>query len=179
MPTKTQILEIGSAVFGVLIVILILGLSYDTLQAATQKNSDIKNAFMRLNVGIEKSWRLDQINIILFSLPKDYFLVGFDLNTLSSGLYEKPTECALNACLVVCKSSTFKKSDNCKQPIRWKSFPYEDYGDIKIEFNKDNPIIYDSSSGIINLYVKRTENTLQILKETEDLKNQYLQEKNT
>ncbi|MBI2670983.1 hypothetical protein HYX18_03335 [Candidatus Woesearchaeota archaeon] len=155
------LLESGLIVLAAFLVLFLIYVGIQVGQAFfVSKDAEIKKSFNNLVEDIDSVIVSGKEIIVPIYLTNKYDLVAFDSQGHKSGPYEKPTECGLTYCIVICKKGIVGLIDNCKPPISFKVY------EIEILFDKDKPVLIYGIDGIVLVNVTKVDNKISIKQQT-------------
>lgn len=142
-------------ILGIVLVLFPLGKAIYT--SVFGKDLAAKKSFDNLIDELD-AFIIDKEPIIVPLLFTDrYDLVIFGPDSLSAGRYEKPPECGLEYCLVLCKSGLISLKDNCKNPIRYKT-----YNDVEFYLEQNKPVLVNGKITVVSVEITTLENKIYI-----------------
>ena len=156
--TADLLIDIGRFLFTAVIVIILIYIGVQVWSLSQTKNKEVINSFTTFADIVGDVSKTGKLQLSPLYITDKFVIVVFDNESLSSGIYEKPTQCGLEYCLVVCKMGLLKSSKDCKDPLA-----YRKYGTQKFFFDKKDPILIKGINGIlISQIEKDTQNTILI-----------------
>jgi hypothetical protein len=142
--TADLLIDIGRFLFTAIIVIILIYIGIQVWNLSQTKNKEVINSFTTFADTVQDVSKTGKLELSALYLTNKFIIVAFDNESLSSGIYEKPTGCGLEYCLVICKTGLLKSGKDCKDPLT-----YRKYGNQKFLFDKKNPIIIQGINGVL------------------------------
>jgi hypothetical protein len=148
--TADLLIDIGRFLFTAVIVIILIYIGIQVWNLSQTKNKEVINSFATFADIVGEVSKNGKLQFSPLYITNKFGIIVFDNESLSSGNYEKPTECGLEYCLVVCKIGLLKSSKDCKDPIA-----YRKYGNQKFIFDKKEPVIIRGINGILIVQIEK------------------------
>ncbi len=149
--------DVVRLVLSILVVIFLIWAGFQFWNSIYGKNTAIKKSFTDLILQIDFVVKNNKESILPVYFTNKYDLVAFSSESNQAGNYEKPPECGLDYCLVLCKSGLIPSKDRCRTPIIYKS-----YANTAFFVDTKNPVLVNGRDAVINVNISIVDNRVYI-----------------
>ena len=151
-----NIMDIIRVILTALVVLFLIYVGVQLWYVSNSKDQEVVNSFTTLAQQVDSTIATGTSGIVPFYITDKYDLVAFDNKQLSSGRYQKPSECGLSYCLVICKQGVISLKNNCMAPLTYKQY------NVPLTFDVNNPVLVHGINGIINVNVTKISGNIVI-----------------